>query len=489
MAQSRISDLSGEDESLIIRKVMSSAQHAACRFRRRIAGALALRGSVKGAAFSLFAGGAIVLAMRFAGHAPDSGWLTLEVAGGVACAAALTAFAEMRRCPPVETCLAALDAATRAGGLFMIGKLPGAETWQSPSATVPGVAWRDARLTGCLLLGVLFCAVVTALPERVFAREQERRLELTAVVEQASRQVARLEEEHLLPVQAVAALSNELTKLSGAGDASDPARVLEALDHIDGELARVAQEEAETLAARQADMQAAQALVEMLAERMARDALPDQAAAAAQDALSRFLASARLPAAAMSNLLATVHSSGGLSPEVLRELAERLKEAGLLEGRRLAALSELKLVDASLCKGAGGCTNAAACRAALAGLLAEDGAAADAASVLTAMCVTPGRGDVSRGRGDALLTWTDPSTKEGVTFREDVLKPHGGVPGLERTTLEGLSAAAPVVPERASPAEVGALAEARAARGVTPQQAVLPRHREAVKRYFGDAGR
>jgi hypothetical protein len=95
---------------------------------------------------------------------------------------------------------------------------------------------------------------------------------------------------------------------------------------------------------------------------------------------------------------------------------------------------------------------------------------------------------VSRGRGDALLTWTEPSTKTGVTFKDAVLKPQGGLPGLEQTRLEGVSAAAPTVPERTGPAPAGALAEAAAARGAAPpQSAVLPRHREAVKRYFGEA--
>ena len=458
---------------------------AAKRFRRRVARALALRGAVAAAAAALLLAGACAMALRLLDAAPARGVLALGIAGLAALAAGAAAAACARRAPPLKVCLAALDAASGAGGLFMTAGLAGADAWPAPAPVVPQVVWRDARLAGGLLLGLLFCAGVVALPRHVFVRARGERLELATVVEQAAQQAARLEEERLLPAQVAAALSNELAKISETGDASDPARVLEALDHINSEMARVAQEQAETLAGEQADMQAAQALVEMLAERMADSAMPAQAFDGAQEALAQFLASARLPASVMSNLLAAASAPGGLSPATLKELAERLKAAGLLEGSKLMSLSEMKLVDASLCKGAGACTNASACQAALAGLLAEDGPASDAASVLTAMCSRPGKGGVSRGRGDAMLTWTDPSSRESVTFKEQALRPNR-MPGADQARLEGVSAAAPTVAGAAAPAAPGALTAEGAARGVTPQAVVLPRHKETVKRFFGN---
>ena len=279
-------------------------------------------------------------------------------------------------------------------------------------------------------------------------------------------------------------MSNELARLERTGDASDPARVLEALDHIAEELRRTAEEKAGALADERADLQAAQALAEMLAESLeqGRGATPASPFGKAGEALAQFLAGARLSPPLMSNLLSLASSPGGLTPDALRELYERLKRADALSAEQLAKLSAMRLVDASACRG-GSCTNGAACGEALARLLSEDGPASDAAQALVAMCSQPGSGGVSRGRGDAMLTWTDPSTRENASFKEQAVAP-GRLPGLDQSRLQGLSAASPEVPAAAAGTSPGALATEGAANGSTAQAVILPRHREAVKRFF-----
>lgn len=461
-------------------------QVEARRFRRQIRCALGLRGATAGALVGLLVAGCLGLAARLL----DSGWapelIGLAMAGLGAGMAAAWGFAASRAAPTLETCVAALDAAGRAGGLLMSAALPGSEAWPLPPATSPRVAWRGGgRLAACAVLAGAFCAVVAALPRYVFVRPPAVRLAIASLVEEQAARAALLEEQRLLPPQVAAALSNELARLDKTGDASDPARVLEALDHISDELRRTAQEKAESLAGERADTQAAQALAEMLAEALeqGRGASPANPLGEAGEALAQFLSSARLPPSALSNLLSLAAAPGGLTAAAMRELAERLKGADALNAEQLARLGEMRLVDASACQGDGSCTNGAACGEALARLLAEDGPAADAALALVAMCTEPGSGGVSRGRGDAMLTWTDPSTTENASFKEQAVKP-GRLPDVERSHLQGLSAAAPDVPAAAAGVSPGALGTEGAARGATPQTVVLPRHREAVKRFF-----
>jgi hypothetical protein len=211
-----------------------------------------------------------------------------------------------------------------------------------------------------------------------------------------------------------------------------------------------------------------------------------------QQALEQFLASANLNSALASNLLATIQQAGSLSPATLQELAKLMKEAGAMNEGKLMKLSEMQLVElkegeGSEGEGSGSCTNAAACAAALSEMLGKEGQAAEAAACLVAMAAgtTPGSGGVSRGRGDAMLTWTDPSTKENVTFKEEVLRP-GRRPDPKQARLEGVSAAAPEVSSTAAAVSSGALATESSAHGATPQAIILPRHKEAVKRFFGE---
>jgi hypothetical protein len=463
-----------------------SVQAEARRFRWRIRRALALRGATAGALVGLAVAGCLGLAVRALDVAGAPGALGLAMAGVGACLTAAWGLVSARAAPTLEACVAALDAAGQAGGLLMSAALPGSEAWPLPTVASPGVAWRGGgRLAACAVLAGVFCLVVEALPRHVFVRAPAGRLAIAALLEEQASRAALLEEQRLLPPQVAAALSNELARLGRAGDASDPARVLEALDHISDELRRTAQEKAESLAGERADTQAAQALAEMLAEALeqGRGSSPANPLGEAGEALAQFLSSARLPPSALSNLLSLAAAPGGLTAAAMRELAERLKGADALSAEQLAKLGEMRLVEASACQSDGSCTNGAACGEALARLLADDGPAADAALALVALCTEPGSGGVSRGRGDAMLTWTDPSTTENASFKEQAVKP-GRLPDVERSHLQGLSAAAPELPAAAAGVSPGALGTEGAARGATPQTVVLPRHREAVKRFF-----
>jgi hypothetical protein len=114
---------------------------------------------------------------------------------------------------------------------------------------------------------------------------------------------------------------------------------------------------------------------------------------------------------------------------------------------------------------------------ALAAFLCESGGECDSFSSLAASYC---RGGINRGRGDAPMTWTDPSAEEGAKFQEEILPPSAQWSDAQ---LVGVSRAAPDLSGDDVVVEHGALAGAQG-RGRGPHsQTVLPRHQTTVRRF------
>ena len=92
-----------------------------------------------------------------------------------------------------------------------------------------------------------------------------------------------------------------------------------------------------------------------------------------------------------------------------------------------------------------------------------------------------GKGGVDRGRGDAPMTWTDPSSGKGAKFKEQVLP--SSMSSLKDSQLVGRSTGAPEI-DKSGAQKSGGLKGAAAGGGSAFTQTVLPRHRGAVNRYF-----
>ena len=98
----------------------------------------------------------------------------------------------------------------------------------------------------------------------------------------------------------------------------------------------------------------------------------------------------------------------------------------------------------------------------------------------------PGSGGISRGRGDADLTWGDESTLENTKFKESVLPP--GMLDRPRDEVVGITIAAPETDVADSAPRSAPRSAARAATAASGDETwkgtVRPRHRSVVKRYF-----
>jgi hypothetical protein len=96
----------------------------------------------------------------------------------------------------------------------------------------------------------------------------------------------------------------------------------------------------------------------------------------------------------------------------------------------------------------------------------------------------PGRGGVTRGRGDAELTWGDESDKQGTKFKEVVLP--RGVLDQPGDDLIGIQKTAPNEEAVAEAPRAAKRLMDPAAGEATWNRKLNPRHRNAVRKYFED---
>jgi len=457
----------------------AEGEQAATTLRRALGMVRLTRRFTMLATLYLFVYGVVVLLFRALTRCPRNllafGFLALFPVAAVALAL------ERRKFPARTAVKALLDSMHRCGGLLVAGDERDAGAWDArlPEFRVPTVHWHARRHVLALTASAIFVVFAFSIPRRYTRPQSSYTLEVDHLVEELTEQVDLLEEEAVLEDTRARALRDELDRLAEEARGDDPARTLEALDHIQAVMNERASEAAEAALAQVEEMTKAQALADASATLAATGRDP-ALMAAAMKALAGLLKDQeleRMLAGALPEGLLGAAQAGALTPEQLKALSELLKQCkGECRGC-LGRLCKARLIDAKflkLCKNAGRYDPDA-----LAAFLADGQAGKELAVLLRACC---GKGGVDRGRGDAPMTWTEGSSEQGAAFKEQVLPP-GPVSGLNNTKLVGISAAVPKVSAGATPVRSGVLATGEGP-GAAHTRTVLPRHRAAVRRYF-----
>ncbi len=458
---------------------MNSSEPAIREFAKRITVLLIFRTALRCATVWLLAVGVAVLVARVTGLVA-SHWLIGGLIGLVPVIAG-AAWVEWRRRPQLATVRAAMDRHNHAGGLLMAAAQADVSAWQNGSKPAqPVVRWNSGRPMTLFCAAAIFLGASMLMPERFIVGAAQRPLDVGKLVTELTEQITALEEEKILPEDKALELKKELARLGKESAARDPAKTWESLDHLkqsNSDLAKQAAEEAiqKTDAMKQAEtLAAALGLLPDSASSLLERAMQDLASLLQQAKLEQGLLAAKLP-----EELLKAAKDGKLNAEQLKELMKALQANKDKLGDVLNKLANLKMIDPKLleaCKNAGQCPNPAG----LAAFLAENGANLD--SVLLVV-QSFSQGGVGRGRGDAPLTWTDPSDESGMKFKDTAL-PMGPLSGLKDAQLVGISRSAPEVTGDKETASAGALAGAEAGGGAANVQQLLPRHKGAVQRFF-----
>lgn len=419
------------------------------------------------------------------------------------------AWREARARRPGEAALRALlDDHNDAGGLLLASAETSLGAWQAHLGTLraPRLRWRGAaRQWAQLAAAMAFLAVCLWMPVSTVGKTRGG-LQVDRQVEELSERIEALEEEQLLEPERAEALREELEQLQQQADGEDPGTTWEALDHLDDMTQQAADQAAEAALAEGEKLASAEALAQALAEGMEAGSLDAQAMGEAMADLSNLLGAgqdARTPRPTLPEELASALQQGELSAEQLRQLAQalssdrqemqqalqRLNEAGMIDAetlQQLQAMDGTASQDQQLsdfleqelqeqqarrqCEG-GNCP------------LGEGGSCPNHGDGSSSGNSQPGQGGVSRGRGDAQMSWKDATPEGDERFRAIALPP--GALNAARSQVIDVSLAAPSSNAGlVTTASAGGLLATGEGGGSAVTGDVLPRHRAAVKRYF-----
>lgn len=435
-----------------------------------------------------FAWGVAVLVLR-AVVGFNSPALVWGSAGLVAMAASAAVLA-YRRIPSHESARALIDCHSRCGGLLMASSEIGLGVWQErmPPLVVPRLCWRGRRTWGLFWAACAFVAISFAVPQRYVTPMSQRPLNVESEVADLQRKIEILEEEQVLEPEQATEMAKKLERVAAEARGEDPAKTWEALDHLDEAAAAAARQSAEEALAKTEKAAKAESLARGLGEAAADldPAALSQAMEKLAELVNKAAADNEALRSALGEEMCSACQAGSLDLGQCKELAAclgqckeglagklaQLAEAGLISPQALDKIAEL-----GQCDGAG-----------LAEFLKEgegEGLGLSCSEQIDLWLAEgrPGQGGVDRGRGDAPMTWTDPSSEEGVDFTEQALPP-ASVAALKENRLVGVSIGAPTVGAPAEPTGQGGLDGAAAGGGSAHTHTILPRHRGSVKRYF-----
>lgn len=462
---------------------MSATHPRALRaFGRRVSMVLTLRCAVQWVVLWFCVWGVVILVARFTGWGHRD-WLVAGILGFLP----LVIFAGVRehlRRPPFLKLRATYDRLNACGGVMMAEEVSDMTVWYerlSP-AVIPALRWHSGKSMLMLGAAALFLAVALLVPERFARLGRARPLEIGQIVQDLQVEVEALKEEKIIEEKKAEDLHLQLSQMEKRATGLDPGKTWEALDHIKESNTEAARQAAEEASSKMTELAQAETLANALTLAAEMGMSSDTANRGAQE-LAAMINSAKIEEGLLKGRIPAELLSGltQFNKEEMEALLKSLAFNKSSLSNTVARLAKLKLIDPALLAK---CNKAGQCRGCK-GLAEYLSSCTNACESICAVATCYGRGGVTRGRGDAPMTWTDGASEEGAKFKEEALPP---ATQLSDAQVVGLSRAAPELSADDVTAASGALLSAAGSGGSAHSQIILPRHRPAVQRFFKREG-
>lgn len=401
------------------------------------------------------------------------------------------AFLTRRRMPAPSTVRALIDHQGRAGGMIMADAEVPLGGWRLPAAHAPEIRWESGKTWIQFLAASSYVLIGFLVPQASFQQLPASTFHVEREVEQIAKQIEVLKENAVLEEKRAQELQEKLNQVKEEAKAREPAKTLEAIDHLQDVTKQEAAQAAEKAAQQAERLQKTKTLADALAK--AGDSLDPKVLSLSMKELNSMVEQADKENKLSRELDEETKNACKeckLTKEQLEELAKALEANKAEIAELLEKLKDAKLISAEMLKECKACQGGAGDKEAaeaLAKYLKENGAEGLAQAVARCTSNKPGRGGLNRGRGDAALTFGNESNKDGVKFKEQILPP-ASLAALKDSRLNGLSQATPKV-DPGGPSTGGTLAGAATGGGSANTQVILPRHRDSVQRYFERNGK
>jgi hypothetical protein len=459
------------------------AEHEAIveQFRRRIGAWLVVRASVAAVALWAFLWGTAILALK-AYREIDVAPLMWGLAG-VPIAIGIAAWLALKKLPDRTALRALLDRRGGCGGLLMAGAECDLADWRVPAVELPSLHWNARRPLTLLAIAAGYVILGLALPGRLDAALTESRLDVRRDAERLSEQVEVLKEERLLDPKRAEELKQKIDEVRAHSAGKDPAKTLEALDHLQDVVTQAAKQGAERSAREAKDLGKVEAGAEAV-QQAAPNLDPKQAAALMKELAAMAEKATKEGEKLGEGLdaeLAKALKEGKLSSEQFKKLAaaaklgrgEISKTAQKLFDSRLIDSDQLKECKGGQCDGKG-----------LAEFLKKNGSSSLEQALKNEANQQRGNGGIGDdGPVETPLEFGDKTSDAGAKFKEVALPP-SELNKLKESQTSGVSAVAPTRDPKAGPPQSGSLGGAAAGGGSANNATVLPQHNAAVGRYF-----
>jgi hypothetical protein len=399
---------------------------------------------------------------------------------GLLIAAVVGVVLAIRQIPTAEVSRAVVDRHSGCGGLLMAAADVPIGVWGEKIACVSGpkIAWRSGRQWAMFLASAAFLAAAFLAPDRYLPSLDANVLHVDDEIQKLAEKVKLLKQEKVLSPQKAEALEKDLERVRKEATGKDPAKTMEAMDHLEQSLKKTAAEAAESSVKQAEKANRAEELAKAL--QAARGQMDPKQFSEAMKEMSRMANEAAAEnkelQQQLSKELQEACKKSQLSDEQLKELAKALKECKSSQQCKLGKLAQGKLVDAEFMKA---CNKAGKCdEAALAKALCNCKKNGELESLL---CNKNGPGG---GGPSAPITWSEEVKKGDAVFKEKILPP-ANANSLKGSQVVGMSAGTPTTSQTTEGESTGgALQNANAGGGESHSQVILPEHEKTVRRYF-----
>jgi hypothetical protein len=456
------------------------------QFYRRIAGWCILRQSVAAITVWAFLWGTAVLVLRATQDIAPVVLLWGLI--GVPIAVALALRFALRQLPDRSSVRALLDGRGECGGLLMAGAECDLGRWAEavPVVAMPRVSWNCRRPLTILATSIGYVLLGFLLPIDRSTLAGDSLLDVDRETDRLGEQVRVLKEEKILDPDRAETLKQKLDQVRASSAGKDPAKTLEALDHLN-DVVRQAARKASEASAREANQLGK---LETSAEAMheAAKGLDEKTTTALMAELSAMTQKAAAEneqfKEGIDGDLAAALAKGKLSPEQLSKLVAAARAGKDAIRKSAQKLYNAKLIDADQLKE---CNGECKCDSkSLAEFLKKNDGKSSLRDAIESL---DGRGGVSDDLpGNTPIQFGDRSSENGAKFREEILPP-ASLAALKESQVAGVSIAEPQRDPKAGSPSTGALAGTAAGGGSANTGQVLPQHKAPVERYFDRSGK
>ncbi|MGE0086896.1 MAG: hypothetical protein AB7S75_21020 [Desulfococcaceae bacterium] len=394
-------------------------------------------------------------------------------------------FMEKHRLPGHSAVSALLDQYNQMNGLLMAADETDASLWMGQNSQIrsPSVFWHGKREWSLLAMALVFLYAAAFTPRYIKSLQPGSSLDIGETADKLAAGIDILEEENILEKSEAQKIKEELEKLSSTAEGKDPAKTWESLDHLEENLRAEAQKAAQDMS----DNLSSFARMESLAEALSGESglKPDVRSEIMKQMgreLSEMLSSGEnaggdSAAQVLSTDMLEALGKGELSNAEMEKLKTGMQEmkeqiSGKLERMEKAGLAQ-SMPGKSPSEGQADTSE-------LAAFLKENAENLSAEDVMNFM---PGKGGTDRGRADAVMTWKEMSPEATAGFKEETI-PLSEVSAAQENLLMGISQGKPEPNADAVPVSPGMLSDTPAGAGSAIIRRTLPRHKEAVRRYF-----